>query len=186
MTKRSSLAPSFLVAMPQLADPNFHRTVVMLVENNPEGSFGLVLNRPAELEAMEVCASLEISWQSAGGFEVRYGGPVHRNSGWVLLRQPTADPASEVLEITEGLAFTNSIDVLRAAVTESPDSLRLFLGYAGWAPGQLEAELAQGAWLLAPVSPDAIFEVADEQLWEHVLRKLGINPTTLIAVPGVH
>jgi len=172
--------------MPQLTDPNFHRTVVLLLDNNEQGSFGIVLNRPTDVAAVEICASLDISWRGEPRFGVGSGGPVQRNSGWVLLGDAEAALESELRGIVEGVHFTSSIDVLRHVASSPPRDLRLFLGYAGWGPGQLEAELAQGAWLLGSATAEAVFDLPSEEMWNRVLWDMGINPATLVVVPGVH
>lgn len=180
-----SLAPGLLVALPQLLDPNFKRTVVLLIHHDESGTFGLVLNRPSEISAESLCATLGIDWRGAASDRVDWGGPVQPNTGWVLLGAEGAGD-DEASEVAAGVHFAGSLATLRR-VAESPgEELRLFLGYAGWGPGQLESELAQGAWLLAPANVDVIFHVEPEILWEHVLRRLGIDPVTLVATPGIH
>ena len=91
-----------------------------------------------------------------------------------------------VKEVIPGLFFAGSLDVLRAVAVTPPPDVRLFLGYAGWGPGQLEAEMAQGAWLVAPVSSEAVFNVAPDAMWDHVVRSLGVDPATLIPTRGIH
>jgi putative transcriptional regulator len=180
-----SLAPGLLVALPQLLDPNFKRTVVLLIHHDESGTFGLVLNRRSEISAESLCATLGIDWRGDAADRVDWGGPVQPNTGWVLLGAEGAGD-DEASEVAAGVHFAGSLATLRR-VAESPgDELRLFLGYAGWGPGQLERELAQGAWLLAPANADVIFHVEPELLWEHVLRRLGIDPVTLVATPGIH
>ncbi len=88
--------------------------------------------------------------------------------------------------MVEGVHFAGSFDVLRKVAQNPPEDLRMLLGYAGWGPGQLENELAEGAWLVVPVSAEVIFDVEASVMWEHVLRSLGIEPSTLIAARGVH
>ena len=184
--KPTPLAPSLLVAMPQLQDPNFHRTVILLIEHNEEGSFGLVLNRPTDVIAVEICASLDVSWCGDPGFQIRCGGPVQPDSGWVVsgVAEPGFD--RELSEVVDGVHCTSSIEALRSVAISQPKNLRLFLGYTGWGPGQLDAELAHGAWLTAPVSAQSIFEIQDDRLWAQVLKDLGIDPATLVVMPGVH
>jgi putative transcriptional regulator len=92
----------------------------------------------------------------------------------------------EVESVTEGIRFTRSNDVLREVAENPPHQMRMFLGYAGWGPGQLERELAQGAWLVAPVSPHLVFEEEKDRLWDAVVRSLGIEPATLIQTQGVN
>jgi len=190
----STLKSSLLVAMPQLQDPNFKRTVVLLIHHSEEGTFGLVLNRPYDLSVSELCESIECRWSGEADQTVYCGGPVQGNTGWVLFdRKGLAlegvlddDALDEVTDVGEGLSFAGSIDVLRAVAEAPPRDTRLFLGYAGWGPGQLESELAQNAWLVAPFSLDAIFGVDDDSMWDYVVRGLGIDPATLVTTRGVH
>jgi putative transcriptional regulator len=180
-----TLSPALLVAMPQLADPNFRRTVILLVHHNDDGTFGLVLNRGTDLRTTDLCASLDVLWGGDDEDLVSWGGPVQPNTGWVLLGED-AEPAVEGKRVTDGIFFASSLESLRRAAEAPPDRLRLFLGYAGWSPGQLEEEIGQGAWIVAPASPRIVFDTAHDAMWEKVLEGLGINPATLVATAGVH
>jgi putative transcriptional regulator len=91
-----------------------------------------------------------------------------------------------VKEVIPGLFFAGSLDVLRAVAGTPPPEVRLFLGYAGWGPGQLEDEMAEGAWLVAPASCEAVFKVSPDAMWEYVVRSLGVDPATLIPTRGIH
>jgi putative transcriptional regulator len=183
----SSLAPTFLVAMPQLLDPNFRRTVVLLVHHDEEGTFGIVLNRSTEITAPSLCATLDIPWHGAQSEPIGWGGPVQPQTGWVLFDDDSdATFGDEVKDVGPGVHFAGSLDVLRRIAVAPPQRLRLLLGYAGWGPGQLESELAEGAWLLAPVSREMVFDTDPARMWEQVLRGMGIEPATLVATRGVH
>jgi putative transcriptional regulator len=173
--------------MPQLLDPNFARSVVLMVHHDESGAFGVVLNRPTDLSAPSLCATLDIEWRGDPEDAVDWGGPVQPQTGWVLFEDAEGRVASEqVKEIDGGICFAGSIDVLRQVASDPPERLRLLLGYAGWGPGQLESELAEGAWLIAPVSRQVVFDVAAPGMWEHVVRSLGIEPATLVPTRGVH
>ena len=173
--------------MPQLRDPNFRRAVVLLVHHDEEGTFGVVLNRPTELTAMGLCATLEVDWLGAPQKGIRWGGPVQPQTGWLLFGEDVpVTPDDDVKTVGEGVRFAGSLDVLRRVAQDPPDDLNVMLGYAGWGPGQLESELAEGAWIIAPVTQDVIFEVDTTVMWDHVLRSLGIEPSTLIASRGIH
>ncbi len=182
----STLAPSLLVAMPQLMDPNFQRTVVLLVHHDATGTFGVVLNRTTEILAQSLCDSVDIEWHGDPEIEVHWGGPVQPETGWVLFDDEPLGLPDDVRHVAPGINFAGSLDVLRSIADEPPHRLRMILGYAGWGPGQLESELAQGAWLVAPVADSTVFDVADEALWAHVVRSLGIEPATLVPSRGVH
>ncbi len=183
----ASIAPALLVAMPQLLDPNFHRTVVLLVHHDADGSFGVVLNRSTEITAQRLCGSIEIPWRGDPDAEISWGGPVQPQTGWVLFGEGEglAD-AQDVRHVAPGLHFAGSLEVLRHVAERPPEALRLLLGYAGWGPGQLESELAQGAWLLAPAEGHVVFDVDHDEMWTHVVRSLGVEPATLVASRGVH
>jgi putative transcriptional regulator len=176
-----------LVAMPQLLDPNFERTVVLLVHHGPDGTFGVVLNRQTQITAPSLCATLEIDWRGQQDDAIDWGGPVQPETGWVLFEGPSpADVGSDVKSLGGGICFAGSLEVLRSVARRPPPHLRLLLGYAGWGPGQIESELSEGAWLLAPVERDVLFEVEPSAMWEHVVRSLGIEPATLVPTRGVH
>ncbi len=116
-----------------------------------------------------------------------WGGAVDPQTGWVLF-----DPAHEIdaaeagTQLDEGVCIAGSLEVLRQVAGHPPTHFRVLLGYAGWGPGQLEAELIEGSWLIAPVSREVVFEVEAAAMWEHVVRSLGIEPSTLVATRGVH
>jgi putative transcriptional regulator len=184
----SDLIASLLIAMPQLEDPNFKRSVMLIVHHDEGGTFGLVLNRPVDMSARDLCDSLEVGWGGDPSMPLHWGGPVQPNTGWMLFNEDLSTSA-DVLGVTcveKGIYFAGSLDVLRVIAESPPADLRLYLGYAGWGPGQLEDEMAEGAWLVAPVSPEMIFDVPSELLWEQAVRSLGIDPATLIPTRGVH
>ena len=173
--------------MPQLLDPNFHRTVVLLVHHDGEGSFGVVLNRVTQITAERLCESIEVVWRGDPDEEISWGGPVQPQTGWVLFGDsPTAAGMEDVREVASGLHFAGSMDVLQHVAGSPPSDLRLLLGYAGWGAGQLERELAEGAWLLAPAEGHVVFEVPEDEMWAHVVRSLGVEPATLVPSRGVH
>jgi putative transcriptional regulator len=174
--------------MPQMSDPNFRRAVVLVVHHDVDSTFGLVLNREVELTVRELCESLEFEWNGTSAAEVAWGGPVESNTGW-LLYQDGLDTEVEdefVTRIEGDLCFAGSMDVLRQLAERPPPDLRIFLGYAGWGGGQLEYELARGSWVVAPLSADVVFDVPVEEMWDHVLRAMDVDPATLIATAGVH
>jgi putative transcriptional regulator len=173
--------------MPQLQDPNFVRTVMMIVQHDQEGTFGLVLNREVDVSARDLCEGLDMKWGGDPQQSLRWGGPVQENTGWMLFADDLhAVELADATELVDGMYFAGSLDVLRAVAEAPPGDIRLFLGYAGWGPGQLEQEMAQGVWLTAPSSRQAVFGTASDDMWEFAVRSLGIEPATLISTPGVH
>ena len=181
-----SIAPALLIAMPQLLDPNFHRTVVLLVEHNGDGTLGIVLNRSAELTLPEICTSLGLAWRGDAGVPAGWGGPVQPGTGWMLFSAPPECDGELIKQVSAGIYFGGTLAVLEAVASQPPERLRFFLGCAGWGPGQLEGELAQGTWILAPVTPEAVFEVPRDTLWQHAVRSLGVDPSRLVATAGIH
>jgi putative transcriptional regulator len=183
----SSLAPAFLLSMPQLMDPNFSRTVILLCKHNSEGAFGLVLNRPL-VTAGRVVINLDPPVETDRELEIWVGGPVEPQSSWMLVGDDLeVDQLSEGGRITSGLSLSASPDLLRRMLDPNPPPrTRLIVGYSGWGPGQLEAELAESAWLLSDVDRDLIFNTPAERMWEAAIRRLGADPASLQMSRGVH
>ena len=180
----TSLAPRLLLSMPQLLDPNFARTVVLLCEHAPEGSFGLVLNRPTDMAASSV-VGLVPPVEVDNGMRLWLGGPVEPQRGWILLGQ--APPGVEVQRIVDGLYLSTSPQLLREMLqTDPPPHARVLAGYAGWGPGQLDKELNESAWLTADVDLDIVFETEAALMWESAIRRLGADPSLLQGSHGVH
>jgi putative transcriptional regulator len=183
----SSLAPAFLLSMPQLADPNFNRTVVLLCKHNEDGAFGLVVNRPL-VTTGRVTVNLDPPVSTDRELEVWVGGPVEPHRSWVLVGQEP-DEAEEIrgMRIADSLYLSTSPDRLRRLLDASPPPLtRLIVGYSGWGPGQLEAELEASSWLISDVDRDLIFNTPADRLWETAIRRLGADPATLQMSRGVH
>jgi putative transcriptional regulator len=184
----ANLAPGLLLAMPQLADPNFARSVVLMIEHGEQGSFGLVINHPSPIKATELLDSLEMSWRGEDSAVVWAGGPVSPSTGWVL-HEPigAAQPgAGGTIEITSTIALSTSPDRLRAIASSPPRNVRLLLGYSGWGPGQLAAEMSRGAWLHTAADHRLVFDTPADQIWDAALRTLGINPRDLFSGRGVN
>ena len=180
----SEFSPSLLLSMPQMQDPNFARTVVLLCDYRPEGAFGLVMNRPTDMAAREM---VRLDPPVRGGNELRLfvGGPVQPERGWILMPEPPDE--SEFRTILEGLYLSASPEVLRRVLeTQPPPRARVLAGYAGWGPGQLDEELAASAWLIGDVELDLIFDVEPTAMWDTAIRRLGADPSALTTSHGVH
>jgi putative transcriptional regulator len=170
--------------MPQMQDPNFARTVVLLCDYLPDGAFGLVLNRPTDLAASEM-VRLEPPVTRGNKLPLFIGGPVQPERGWILVGEPPDEP--DFRTVVEGLYLSTSPNLLRRVLEARPEPrARVVAGYAGWGPGQLDEELAQSAWLMADVQLDLVFDVDASVMWETAIRRLGADPSLLQASPGVH
>jgi putative transcriptional regulator len=179
-----SLSPVLLVSMPQLLDPNFTRTVVLLAEYSQRGAFGLIVNRQMTEPARDVIKP-EPPMDIQKDVHLYLGGPVEPHRAWVLTSRRELD--DDALEIADGVYLSADPDLIRHALKSAPDpQMRLVIGYAGWGPGQLDDELAASAWLMAPVQSDLVFDTPLEQMWETAIRRLGADPATLQTSTGVH
>jgi putative transcriptional regulator len=181
-----SLAPALLLSMPQMADPNFARTVVLLCKHNDDGAFGLVVNRPL-VTTGRVIVNTDPPMETERELEVWVGGPVEPQSSWMLVGDHEDDTGRGGTHICDGLYLSTSPDRLSRLLEPNPPSrTRLVIGYSGWGPGQLEFELAESAWLLSDVNADLIFSTPSERMWETAIRRLGADPAALQMSRGVH
>lgn len=176
--------PTLLLSMPQMQDPNFTQTVVLLCDYLPDGAFGIVLNRPTETPASAM-VQLDPPVVQGNNLPLCIGGPVQQERGWILVGE--VPEGSEYRTIVHGLYLTTSPAVLREVLERQPaPRARVLAGYAGWGPGQLDEELAQSAWLMADVDVDLVFDVESSVMWETAIRRLGADPSMLQSSPGIH
>lgn len=176
------LAPTLLVATPPLVDPNFKETVVLLFLHNKSGAMGIVINRPTEYTVGEILGHMtEVDYPYLAD-TVFWGGPVSRETGWFVFKGE--DPSNRSLELGKGLRISGSLDLALALPSVAEGSPIFYMGYAGWAPGQLEREIEEGAWLTTDLDPELIFEVPVEKRWNAVYERLGIDPTMWVSTPG--
>jgi len=183
--EETKLAPGLLLSMPQLLDPNFTRAVVLMVEHNDHGSFGLIVNHPSEVETLPLLESMNIEWNGARDDVVWNGGPVMPSSGWILhdpIERSHLDDETTVA-LLPGISLTTSEKTLRSIAQDPPNHTRVLLGYSGWGPGQLAQEMSRGSWLHAEATPEIIFDTLAHEMWEKALRQTGISPEQI--VPGV-
>jgi putative transcriptional regulator len=176
----SELAPGFLIAVPQMDDANFSRSVVLMVEHGPDGAMGIVFNRPSEVTLADVGRSHGVEVNPGAGTAF-LGGPVQRDRGFILHRRP--EVPDSVL-VSEGIWLSVSTDSLRPLLEGDPTAYRLCLGYAGWGPGQLEREVMVGGWLTGKATPLRVFETPAEKVWDLAIRDLGVDPAFLVPSGG--
>lgn len=172
------LTNHFLIAMPAMADPFFSKTLTYICEHSEQGALGLVVNRPIDLTIQELFDQLGISGddENLGQSHVMFGGPIQLDRGFVLHQPVGKWQSTMIVDSTQGLALTTSLDILQAVGTgQSPNQLMVALGYSGWAPGQIEHEIAQNAWLTVPALPSIIFELPSEERLSAAVHLLGID-----------
>lgn len=194
----ASLAQHLLCAVPQLRDPNFVRSVVLMIDHSRKGAFGLILNHPLPTSMAEMASAIGLEWVGPEHTQVRLGGPVEPSRGFILHDRPEWDPLADAL--TPELFLTTSLDAVKAGA--DVDTPRLgttgsqalaFLGYAGWGAGQLEAEMASGSWMAVPLRPEGtlvdggqgvtpswLWSVSPEAMWAEALLSVGIDPARLV------
>lgn len=185
---KPSLAPAFLVSMPQLVDPNFNRTVILLCQHSEEdGALGLVVNRPL-VTTGRVVVNLDPPAATECELELWVGGPVEPQRSWMLVGGEPGDAESAGgIAIADGLYLSTSPELLRRMLAPHPPAqVRLVVGHAGWGPGQLEAELEESAWLISDIDRDLIFTTPPSEMWEAAIRRLGADPSALHTSRGVH
>jgi putative transcriptional regulator len=174
------LAPgSLLISVPMMEDPNFRRSVVLICEHNEKGSFGLTLNRPID-------ASLADVLDGVYAFDptLHLGGPVQRDT--LHFVHCAGDRIPDGIDLPGGITWGGNFDAVQELAQSgelSNDDIRFFLGYSGWSPGQLENEIGEDAWIVAPSGGRVLFEEAADELWRAVLRRLGGEYALLSTFP---
>jgi putative transcriptional regulator len=176
----SDLAPGILIAVPQLDDPNFSRSVVLLVEHNESGAMGIVFNRPSEIALKDIGSEHKMEVHEEAG-NAYIGGPVQRERGFLVHRRAEVEDS---VQLNDDVYLSVSTDALRTLLAGDPAAYRLCLGYAGWGPGQLEREMMGGGWLNSSISARRIFDTPVDKIWDAVIRDLGIDPAFLVQGGG--
>lgn len=182
----SPLSNQLLIALPQLDDPNFARTVTLICRHDEEGAMGITLNRPSDYHMAEVLSQLGLDDRTGllGQREVLTGGSVHPERGFVLHADDGRDWDS-TYRVSPQIKLTTSRDILAAmAAGSGPAKALLALGCAGWGPGQLEEELAANAWLTVPADDSILFDLPLEQRWNSAAALLGVDLRLLTDYAG--
>ena len=180
------LGGQILIAMPGMGDPRFEHSVILICAHSEDGAMGLIINKPVpDLSFEGLIDQLSIPKGEAGReICVHQGGPVERSRGFVLhSRDWQAGKAT--MQIAGQYGMTATLDILEALANGAgPASALLALGYSGWGPGQLEAEIGRNDWLTAEAHADLIFSADDGAKWAGALRQMGIDPLLLSATAG--
>ncbi len=183
--KDSYLTNQFLIAMPNLMDPNFFHSVTYICEHNEQGAMGIVINQPVDLTLGELMEQMKMqaSNPEQSARPVFRGGPVEPERGFILHRPPGQWESS--MKITDDMTLTTSSDIISAMANDDmPDDMLVTLGYAGWGAGQLEQEMLDNAWLSGPADPDIIFHTPTEKRWEAAAQLVGVDIHQLTGEAG--
>jgi putative transcriptional regulator len=181
----TNLTHHFLIAMPNLLDPNFFHTVTYICAHNEDGAMGIVINRPMDVNLGEVLEHMNMtaSYTPALEIPIYQGGPVQPERGFVL-HQPIGQWDS-MIRIKDAIGITTSRDILSAiAAGDGPHRIFIALGYAGWSAGQLEKEMADNAWLSGPADLSILFDVPAEKRWGAAAAGLGVDINLLHTQAG--
>ncbi|MDF2549323.1 MAG: hypothetical protein K0S07_390 [Chlamydiales bacterium] len=170
---------TFLIASPEIESGIFFRSVVLICEHNAQGSFGLLVNKPLQLELPDELFNLE---ESHPRLDIRAGGPVQPNQ--MMLLHTSEKNEQQTLAIANGLYLGGDLQFLQKVMTE-PEEVKMALcfGYAGWGAGQLEREFLDGHWFLHPAEPRYIFDISLEKMWQTLLREMGGKYAALSMIP---
>lgn len=180
----TSLEGKLLVAMPTMGDPRFARTVIYMCAHSSEGSMGLVLNKRAEhITFPELLGQLGITPAAGADIRVHSGGPVETGRGFVLHSDDYSQATT--MEVGDHVALTATVDILRAiAAGNGPRRCLFALGYAGWGPGQLDAEIQANGWLHVDADQELIFSADIDAKWGRAIAKLGFDVAQLSGAAG--
>ena len=184
-TKEGYLAGQLLVAMPQMLDERFAKTVIYMCAHTEDGAMGLVVNKVMEnIDFPDLLDQLGLTPSPTGDdIRVHFGGPVESGRGFVLHSSDYVQDATMVID--EAIAMTATTDILRdIAEGEGPRNSLLALGYAGWGPGQLDTEIQANGWLSVPADDNLVFNTDPKSVWQRALAKMGIDVSMLSGDAG--
>ena len=188
-----SLKNHFLIAMPDLLDPNFYQSVTYIIEHDEQGAMGMVINHPLEVDFDELFSHLDIPITKPknisktdnfiGHKKVMSGGPVQVERGFIIHSPEGVWDATMML--SDDIAVTTSHDILTAiSKNEGPTELEVILGYAGWEAGQLDQEMLENSWLSVEASPEILFRTPHANRWKAAAKLIGIDISQLSSATG--
>lgn len=189
--ERGFLDGQFLIAMPGMFDANFARTVIFICAHSEDGAMGFVLNRPQQLTFPDVLLHLDILDEDEAirlptitrEFQIQAGGPVETGRGFVLHSDDYLSDSS--IPVSDDICLTATLDIVRAISRgEGPVRATMMLGYAGWGPGQLEAEITQNGWLTCPAREELIFDRSLDDKYDRALALMGVTAAMLSVDAG--
>lgn len=179
------LSGSFLVAAPNMPDPRFFKSVIYIISHKTEGAMGITINQPVIKTKLEnIINSEEIKENSnIDNIPITLGGPVDTKKGFILHTEGFKDEST--IKVDKNIFLTSTINILKSIVKgEGPKKSLFALGYAGWMSGQLEFEISNDGWLVAPGDPKLIFECEINKRWSEAIKSIGINPNFINTKSG--
>ena len=177
------LGGQVLLAMPALGDPRFHHAVIAIVMHDADGALGIVINDVADFAVSEVVAGEEFGDVTLLGRDALIGGPVQQDRGFVLHSNDWS--GGDTMRASESFGMSTSIEVLREIAQKTgPRHWWLAMGYAGWGPGQLDAEIAENAWHVTQIDSRTLFEAPRETLWVDIMHADGLDPARIVPNGG--
>ena len=179
------LSGKFLIASPSILDPIFYKSVIYLILHRSEGAMGIVINQPLIETKLENIISFEKFKENIpiNNIPITLGGPVDTKKGFVLHTREFKDEST--FKISQNIFLTSNINILKSILKGKGPKKSLFaLGYSGWVPGQLESEISQNGWLVAPGNSELIFECKIEERWKQAIKSIGFDPNLLNSESG--
>ncbi len=180
----SELAPGFLIAAPNMDDPNFSKSVILMAEHNDDGAIGFIVNKPTPLTLGVLLFGVDedladmAAQNGLGGLPVLLGGPVQRHIAWVLYKRQEDEILDEgSISVGDVLTLGASMDTLRAFISrQRTGPFQVILGYSGWGEQQLEGEITRGSWLPLDLENTLAFDTPVESCWDEAVKLLGLTP----------
>jgi putative transcriptional regulator len=185
MNEATYLNNQFIIAMPNLADPNFFHTVTYMCQHNNDGALGIVINRSTGMKLGEIFKQMDICVTSEAAAEtpIFAGGPVQQDRGFVV--HTTCGQWDSTMAVSDSISLTTSRDVIEAiAAGEGPEHYLVALGYAGWGEGQLEKEIRDNAWLNSPFGTKVLFDLPIDMRWAAAAGQIGVDINQLTMPAG--
>ena len=184
-TKKKFLSGKFIIASPTMSDPRFHKAVIYMISHKNEGAMGIIINQPIiETKINSIIESEDLKNNiNIDNIPITFGGPVDTKKGFILHTSEFKDKTT--IEVDKNVFLTSNINILKSIVKGKGPKKSLFaLGYAGWYAGQLEEELTNDGWLIAPGNSSLIFECEIKNKWKEAMKSIGINPNFLNSKSG--
>ncbi len=184
-TKKKFLSGKFIIASPAMTDPRFYKAVIYMVSHKNEGAMGIIINQPIiETKINTIIENEDLKNNvNMDNIPITFGGPVDTKKGFILHTSEFKDKTT--LKVDKNIFLTSNINILKSIVKgEGPKKSLFALGYAGWYAGQLEKELSNNGWLIAPGNSNLIFECDIKNKWNEAMKSIGINPNFLNSKSG--